>query len=133
MHLVSTSPPSNKDYILERDYTRRSLNYPSEALCEFLDDVCMIIQTQLNEEPQQKRLKGTIKQLVNIFCNLSQFSCVTHKLNVQNFIMDTVSNIIINSWCTNVNRILKGKSNLCHNNATKIQALTYYTARCKRK
>lgn len=133
MHLVSTVPPSNKDYILERDITKRSLNYPSEALCQFVDDVCIIIQTRLNEEPQQKCLKGTIKEIANVFCDLSPFSCVTHKRDVQNFVMDTVINIIIGSWCTNVNRLLKGKTNICKNNATKIQALNYYIKHNRKK
>lgn len=126
MNLVSTIPPRNTDYILERDFTRRSLNYPSEILCEFIDDVCIIIQTYLNEEPHQQHLKATIMQVAYLFCDLTQFSCVTHKANVQNFLIDSIINIVINSWCTNVNRILKGKLTVCNNNATKIQALNYY-------
>ena len=55
------------------------------------------------------------------------FKCETHKEKLNTFFVDMTLNILIYSWCRNVNRILCGK--IKNNDATdeiKVMASVYY-------
>lgn len=67
-------------------------------------------------------------------CDVYLIKCKTHKSALVDYIICLSVNLIVNSWCTGVNRILIRKIvDFDQNDKVKLQALNYNQIHRKRK
>lgn len=115
----------------EVDYTKKSLFHPSDKFCDLMNDIYYTIIACLREWPESALITLKIKMFVNIACDFKIITCTKHKNDLVDFITNLSIKLILNSWCTGVNRLLNGKlTKFDRNDPIKLQAYNYY---CKRR
>lgn len=93
-----------------------------------------VIVACLRQFPESQNIKTKIKFYVDCACDFSVITCVKHKASLIDFMKNLGCNMIIHSWCNNVNRILNGKfTKFDENDLIKKQAFDYYNKRQKCK
>lgn len=128
---------TNKDensYIFERDYTKKSLFYPSQAFCSLLNEIYRVITLCLQKMPEIRFLQDQILNYIDIVCTYDEISCSVHKDLLKKHIKNVAFNIIIHSWCKGVNRLLQGKlSTYDKNDKVKLMAYKYYETHLRKR
>ncbi|CAH2105412.1 unnamed protein product [Euphydryas editha] len=113
-------------FIYEIDYTKKSLFHPSKNIVNLLDEMYYMIVACLREAPESDCPIEKMRFFIDCNCNYNVISCEKHKSSLIYYISYLAINIIIHSWCKNVNRILDGKiTSFDENNPIKVQAFDY--------
>ncbi|XP_052737630.1 uncharacterized protein LOC112053250 isoform X1 [Bicyclus anynana] len=122
-------------YIYERDYTKKSLHYPSNEFSILMKDVFHSIARCMQESPESRLLANEIKFHIEMYCDFNiVLKCPTHFSKLKEFIIALSIKLIVNSWCMGVNKILKGKmAKFNENDFIKTHAYQYYKIHSKYK
>lgn len=118
----------------EIDYTKKYLFHACDPFIDLLNEIYYMIITCLRQAPETQNLINKIIFFVKCRCDFeSVIKCKTHKADLIDFIINLAIKLIVNSWCTGINRILNGK--ICkfdRNDSIKLQALNYYNTHKKK-
>ncbi|KPJ07793.1 Transposable element P transposase [Papilio machaon] len=122
-------------FIYQRDYTKKSLIYPSTEILEVMKDMFRLISKCIQESPESRLLPDVIKFNIEIGCNFFILNkCKAHATTLKKFIISLTIKIVLYSWCMGVNKILKGKiTKFNENDKIKTQACKYYKTHAKYK
>ncbi|XP_050559419.1 uncharacterized protein LOC126912240 isoform X6 [Spodoptera frugiperda] len=111
----------------EVDYTKKSLFHPSDNFHNLMADIYHLIVACLRDCPESNVLYKKIKFMINCACDYNIITCIKHKELLIECINNLAIKLIIHSWCTGVNRILKGKiMTFDKNDHVKQQAYDYF-------
>jgi len=102
---------SEHNIILAREYTSRlSLKYPSTSFSSLVQQIITYIGQQISKICHHTNICKTLStDIKNNFTFNSLSLCNNHGKNLEKRIIDTIVNLMVNHWCTEVNRILLGK------------------------
>lgn len=97
-------------FIKMKEYgNKKWLCYPTRALFDFFAQVEHICTEILKENCNKNNLGRYIKLIITINLNLKFVSCVTHKDELTNFLINKSTKFFVNNWCKEINSIITGK------------------------
>lgn len=117
----------NNDYIQAKEYQNKKwLCYPSKEIENHFKDLQNMAISFLKKDVPKNGLKYTMLAFTDVLIE-NPFKCARHKDVLNNYFINTTFNILIYSWCRNVNRILSGKLKYDgDDDETKLAAHNYY-------
>lgn len=126
--LINTANQNNK-YIKAKEYCNKTwLCYPSELAEKCFHSIQNITKSFLKKNIPKKDIKKSIIVLCDILVEYP-FDCLIHKEKLKACFLDLTINIILYSWCRNINRILSGKITYEGEEELKKNAAIYYNKR----
>lgn len=125
--LADNTSNFNNDFIKAKEYQNKKwLCYPSKEIENHFKDIQNIAISFLKKDVPKIGLKSTMLSFTDMLLE-NPFKCVRHKNDLNNYFKNTTINVLIYSWCRNVNRILSGKCKYDgHDDTTKVAAHKYY-------
>lgn len=123
----SKNEPEN-DFIKLKEYNKNKtwLVYPSQNLTISFSQIQTVVSNFLTHDVHLPGLKERIKSLVEIVTDFSYHNCNEHREIFIKYFTEVSVNLLVYSWCKNVNRILSGKCNYNGEDQIKLAALSYF-------
>lgn len=120
----------NNDHqlIQARDYQlngKHLLKYPNSRFCSLVQNVINIISHNLPSICHHKQLKVDLINIIEEKVDLKYITCLEHKLLFPEKFINFTVKLMVHNWCTQINRLLSGKSNLNKNESDQIKINAY--------
>lgn len=126
------------DLITARDYTikRQSLKYPSQLFASLVQQIIVYVGRQMSKICHHKDICMTLSLNIKNNFNFKDIPlCPNHKgENFEKKIINNIVNLMLNHWCTEINRILIGKKKIHHlqSDPMKLKANVWHSKHSKK-
>lgn len=117
-NLCADNVTSTHDLVTARDYTvhRQSLKYPSQIFASLVQQIIVDVSGQMSKICHHKNICETLSVSIKSRFNFKDLPlCPNHSgENFEKKIVNSIVNLMLNHWCTEINRILIGKKRIQH-------------------